>query len=119
MTQFIKIIKGSEASWSESFYYFTFYGILNSDYLYSEKVSRLNRSPSGSICPYYYMDGELHHLKYGSYFKDKEKLFAVINAEEDFILKSPGQKNDEFGLTSMKRNLMMKLLMFSQLILRR
>lgn len=39
------------------------------------------------------MDGELHPLKYGSYFKDKEKLFAVINAEEDFILKSPGQRN--------------------------
>jgi hypothetical protein len=39
----------------------------------SEKVDGLNRSPSGSICPYYYMGGELHPLKYGSYFKDKEK----------------------------------------------
>lgn len=53
----------------------------------------MNRSPSGSICPYYYMGGELHPLKYGSYFKDKEKLFAVIKAEEDFILNSAGQKN--------------------------
>jgi hypothetical protein len=40
----------------------------------------LNKSPSGSICPYYYMGGELHPLKYGSYFCDKEKLFAVIKS---------------------------------------
>lgn len=53
----------------------------------------MNKSPSGSVCPYYYMGGELHPLKYGSYFKDKEKLFAVIKAEEDFILKSSGQNN--------------------------
>lgn len=39
------------------------------------------------------MGGELHPLKYGSYFCDKEKLFSVIKAEEDFILKSPGQNN--------------------------
>ncbi|HBL83561.1 MAG: hypothetical protein A2Y17_09535 [Clostridiales bacterium GWF2_38_85] len=53
----------------------------------------LNKSPSGSLCPYYYMGGELHPLKYGSYFDDKEKLFAVIDAEEAFILKSTGTKN--------------------------
>lgn len=32
-------------------------------------------------------------MKYGSYFYDKEKLFAVIKAEENFILKSSGQNN--------------------------
>ena len=53
----------------------------------------MNKSPSGSLCPYYYMGGELHPLKYGSYFNHKEKLFAVIKAEEEFILKSAGQKN--------------------------
>jgi hypothetical protein len=39
------------------------------------------------------MRGELHPLKYGSYFKDKDKLFAVMKAEEEFILKSTGQNN--------------------------
>ena len=53
----------------------------------------MNKSPSGSICPYYYMGGELHPLKYGSYFSDKEKLLKVMKAEEEFILSAPGQKN--------------------------
>lgn len=53
----------------------------------------MNKSPSGSLCPYYYMGGELHPLKYGSYFKNKDKLFAVMKAEEEFILKSSGQNN--------------------------
>ena len=50
-------------------------------------------SPSGSLCPYYYMGGELHPLKYGSFFKDKDRLFEVIRAEEVFILNSAGQHN--------------------------
>lgn len=53
----------------------------------------MKKSPSGSLCPYYYMDGELHPLKYGSYFKNKDRLFNVIKAEEEFILKSSGQYN--------------------------
>lgn len=53
----------------------------------------LHKSPSGSACPYYYMGGELHPLKYGSYFSDKAKLFEVMKAEEEFILKSSGQNN--------------------------
>lgn len=53
----------------------------------------MRKSPSGSLCPYYYMGGELHPLKYGSYFKEKEKLFSVIEAEEYFILNSSGQNN--------------------------
>lgn len=53
----------------------------------------LKKSPSGSLCPYYYMGGELHPLKYGSYFSDKNNLFAVMKAEEEFILKSSGQNN--------------------------
>lgn len=53
----------------------------------------LNKSPSGSLCPYYYMDGELHPLKYGSYFNNKNQLFEIIKAEEEFILKSSGTNN--------------------------
>ena len=53
----------------------------------------MNKSPSGSLCPYYYMGGELHPLKYGSYYKNKEKLFSIIKAEEEYILESSGQKN--------------------------
>ncbi|MCX7759357.1 MAG: hypothetical protein N2169_07125 [bacterium] len=53
----------------------------------------MNKSPSGSLCPYYYMGGELHPLKYGSYFSDKDKLFAVIKDEEEFILESSGLNN--------------------------
>ena len=53
----------------------------------------LQKSPSGSLCPYYYMGGELHPLKYGNYHDDKERLFDVIKAEEDFILKSSGNNN--------------------------
>lgn len=53
----------------------------------------MNKSPSGSLCPYYYMGGELHPLKYGSYFKNKDELFAIMKAEEEFIIKSSGQNN--------------------------
>ncbi len=51
------------------------------------------QSPSGSACPYYYMGGELHPLKYGSFFSDKARLFEVMKAEEEFILRSPGEGN--------------------------
>lgn len=39
------------------------------------------------------MGGELHPLKYGSFHKNKDKLFAVIKAEEEFILNSSGKNN--------------------------
>jgi anti-anti-sigma regulatory factor len=39
------------------------------------------------------MGGELHPLKYGSYFNDKNKLFEIIKAEEEFILNSSGRNN--------------------------
>lgn len=50
-------------------------------------------SPSGSLCPYYYKNGELHPLKYGGYFKEKDRLFEVMKAEEAFIMRSSGQRN--------------------------
>jgi hypothetical protein len=51
------------------------------------------KSPSGSLCPYYYRGGELHPLKYGSLFSDKARLLAVMKAEEEFILNSQGAYN--------------------------
>ncbi len=51
------------------------------------------QSPSGSACPYYFMGGELHPLKYGSFFSDRARLLEVMKAEEEFILRSPGQRN--------------------------
>jgi hypothetical protein len=51
------------------------------------------QSPSGSACPYYYMGGELHPLKYGSYFSDLDGLMRVMRAEQAFILQSPGLRN--------------------------
>lgn len=53
----------------------------------------LKKSPNQSLCPYYYMGGELHPLKYGSYFNDKTALFNIIDAEEQFILESFGINN--------------------------
>ena len=53
----------------------------------------LNKSPSGSLCPYYYMGGELYPLKYGSYFENSSELLKVMAAEEAFVLSSPGQHN--------------------------
>jgi hypothetical protein len=44
-------------------------------------------SPGGSTFPYYYKGGEIHCLKYGSFFSDEEALFTVIKAEEAFIAK--------------------------------
>jgi hypothetical protein len=52
-----------------------------------------DKSPSGSACPYYFMGGELHPLKYGSFFSDREQLLSVMKAEEAFVLRSPGQHN--------------------------
>ena len=48
------------------------------------------KSPSGSTCPYYFMGGELHPLKYGSCFSDMERLCGLIEAEQEFILRQPG-----------------------------
>jgi anti-anti-sigma regulatory factor len=53
----------------------------------------MRKSPSGALCPYYFMGGELQPLHYGSYYDDKDGLFEMIRAEEEFILKSPGMNN--------------------------
>jgi hypothetical protein len=53
----------------------------------------LPKSPSGSLCPYYYLGGELHPLKYGNYGTDHQGLSAVMMAEQEFILASSGTHN--------------------------
>jgi hypothetical protein len=60
--------------------------------IYREAIT-LQRSPSGSICPYYYLGGEIHPLEYGGYHEDKQHLFEIMRMEEAYIFKSPGTNN--------------------------
>lgn len=46
----------------------------------------LQKSPSGSLCPYHYKGAVLQPLHYGSYHHNMAALAEVINAEEAFIL---------------------------------
>ena len=45
------------------------------------------KSPGGSIFPYYYKGGELFGLHFGSFFDDEERLLGLIKAEEEFMAK--------------------------------
>jgi hypothetical protein len=45
----------------------------------------LKKSPAGSIFPYYYKDGELLGLHYGSFFGDEPGLLQRMQGEEAFI----------------------------------
>lgn len=91
---------------------YTSYTIYRTD---QEETIVLIKSPSGSLCPYYYMGGELHPLKYGSYYNDNNKLFAVMQAEEEFILKSSGEKNRRIWIdlyeTKLDREVIYKLVL--------
>jgi hypothetical protein len=46
------------------------------------------KSPGGSTFPYYYKGGEIHCLKYGNFLGNLEALFALMKAEEEFIVKT-------------------------------
>ncbi|SEB91475.1 hypothetical protein [Paenibacillus sp. GP183] len=46
------------------------------------------KSPGGSLFPYFYKNGEIHCLKYGSFYFNKDALFSLIKAEEEFILET-------------------------------
>jgi len=46
---------------------------------------QIERSPGGSLFPYYYKDGELFCLHFGSYHSDEEGVIAMMKAEEDFL----------------------------------
>ncbi len=64
----------------------------------------LKKSPSGSLCPYYYKGGELHPLHYGSYHDDFERLARIMDEEEAFILKSHGGRKIWIDLYETKKN---------------
>jgi hypothetical protein len=51
-----------------------------------EPTMVLQKSPGGSIFPYYYKGGQLFGLHYGSFFADGEALLKRMKAEEEFIL---------------------------------
>lgn len=63
----------------------------------------IKKSPSGSYCPYFYKGGELQPLHYGSYHGNHEKLFAVMDAEQDFILQSHGNRRVWIDLYETKK----------------
>jgi hypothetical protein len=48
----------------------------------------IHKSPGGSIFPYYYKDGQLFGLHYGSVFTDEKALLSRMKAEEEFILRT-------------------------------
>src|SRR5690242_12174939 len=46
---------------------------------------QIQRSSGGSLFPYYYKNGELFCLHFGSYFLDEEGLIAMMKAGEAFF----------------------------------
>lgn len=65
----------------------------------------LKKSPSGSLCPYYYKGGELQPLHYGSYWDEMDKLSVVIDAEETFILSSSSSSGRKVWIDLYETNL--------------
>jgi hypothetical protein len=45
----------------------------------------VQKSPGGSIFPYYYKGGELFGIHFGSYFADEDRLIAMMKAEAAFF----------------------------------
>ena len=48
----------------------------------------IQKSPGGSVFPYYYKGGFLFGVHYGSFFDDEERLLERMKAEEGFITNS-------------------------------
>ena len=55
---------------------------------------QLQKSPGGSIFPYYYKNGELFCLHFGSYFSNEEGLIAMMKAEAKFL----NEKHRQMGI---------------------
>ncbi len=49
-------------------------------------------SPGGSTFPYYYKGGEIHSLKYGSFYGNEVPLLELMANEEAFIAAKPNRK---------------------------
>jgi anti-anti-sigma regulatory factor len=54
----------------------------------------MQTSPGGSLFPYYYKNGELFCLHFGSYFADEDGVIAMMKAEEAFL----AQQHRELGI---------------------
>jgi hypothetical protein len=52
----------------------------------------LKMSPSGALSPYHYKGGYFHGIHYGSFHDDADGLAEMMNAEEQFILRSPERR---------------------------
>lgn len=50
----------------------------------------VKKSPSGASSPYYYKNGQLDPIHYGSYFHDMAGLADMMAQEEQYILKGYG-----------------------------
>jgi hypothetical protein len=48
---------------------------------------QIQTSPGGSLFPYYYKNGELFCLHFGSYFSDEDGVIGMMKAEEEFFTK--------------------------------
>ena len=48
----------------------------------------IQKSPGGSMFPYYYKGGELFGAHYGSFFDNEGALLARMKGEEEFLLNS-------------------------------
>lgn len=72
----------------------------------------MTKSPSGALSPYYYKGGYFHGIHYGSYFEDSEALFAMMEREEQFILKSPNRRRIMIDLyeTKITQEVLLQLL---------
>lgn len=53
----------------------------------------MEQSPSGANYPYYFKNGELHCLKYGSFFKNEVALIGLMDKELAFIKSKPTKLN--------------------------
>ncbi len=49
------------------------------------------KSPGGSMFPYYYKNGELFGVHFGSFHEDEAGLLALMKAEEEFIIQQNRQ----------------------------
>lgn len=52
---------------------------------------QIQKSPCGSLFPYYYTNGELFGLHLGSYFSNEDGVIALMKAEEEFFNKQHHQ----------------------------
>jgi hypothetical protein len=55
------------------------------------------KSPGGSLFPYYYKNRELFGVHFGNYFSDEDRLIAMMKAEEEFFIQQTCQRGKDNG----------------------